>query len=250
MTSPNWDQYANLGMLQAVIDPADSQGFKNRLIDRVQWRLLQPKLANTKSLLDFGCGTGRFASRIGDMGIKYAGIDTSENMIYTAKKINQSSDFQFADFNGLEIPFPDNYFDTCISCGVLQYIIKGEDSQQVLAEIYRVLQPEGRLIMIEQASRSNQKSGLGVRSLTEADYQDELSRLFTVKSISRVRSGELSRLSNRFLKISKFLPWLFNLGLDYVAQQVTDSINRADDFKLYKLRYFDILIDSNAILRN
>lgn len=102
MTSPNWDQYANLGILQAVIDPADSQGFKNRLIDRVQWRLLQPKLENTKSLLDFGCGTGRFASRIGDMGIEYAGIDTSENMIRIAKKINQSSDFQFADFNGLE----------------------------------------------------------------------------------------------------------------------------------------------------
>src|ERR1700737_3616962 len=92
MSNPDdWDSYAELGALRAVIDPNDSQGFKNQLIDQIQWSLLRRKLAGSKRILDFGCGTGRFAFRIHRfIGAAYAGIDRSTTMIRVAKENHQS----------------------------------------------------------------------------------------------------------------------------------------------------------------
>src|SRR5665647_93730 len=107
----------------AVIDPADDKGLKNRLIDQIQWKMLKSALKKSNHLLDFGCGNGRFAQRLARMGIDYTGIDISANMIKTAIERNPQTGLKFVHYDGLAMPFPDKNFDTCISCGVYQYVV-------------------------------------------------------------------------------------------------------------------------------
>lgn len=218
MTDPDWENYAKLGMLRAVIDPNDKEDFKNRLIDRIHWNIIESRLKGSNRLLDFGCGTGRFASRIKNMGIDYTGIDSSANMIKMAREQNKTSWFNFIHFDGFKIPFPDECFDTCVTCYVLQYIINGPDMDRILSEIWRVLALGARLIMIEQASLSNQTSGTVTRLSTEAHYITALSKKFSVKTFQRVRSSKFSGLTIKCLRLANYLPWFFFAVQDYLAK--------------------------------
>src|SRR2546425_127289 len=95
-----WDKFSKYGVLRSVLDPNDELGFKNLLIDRMQWTALKKHLAGRKNILDFGCGSGRMAPRAKALGIKYSGIDTSPGMIETAKKTYPEPSFTFKHFDG------------------------------------------------------------------------------------------------------------------------------------------------------
>jgi ubiquinone/menaquinone biosynthesis C-methylase UbiE len=244
MTGPDWNQYASLGILQAVIDPKDELGFKNRLIDRIQWNTIRDKFQGSTKLLDFGCGTGRFARRFRELGMEYTGIDLSEKMVEAARELHPTTDYTYAHFNGREIPYDDNCFDVVFSCGVLQYVIKGENSQKILAEIKRVLTPKGRLLFIEQASRSQQTSGLGMRSLTEEDYLSELSQNYKIRSLARVRSSQLSAASQCAFRLAASAPWIFSLFLNSLSAWESRQIRQASSENLAALTYYDIFIEA------
>lgn len=102
-------------------------------------------------VLDVGCGEGRHT--IGAYlaaDVTAIGVDLSEKDLHTAQvrsedfidssNLNKSLTFQVA--NALELPFEDNSFDKVICSEVLEHI---PDYQGVLAEINRVLKPDGVL---------------------------------------------------------------------------------------------------------
>ena len=70
----------------------------------------------------------------------HAGIDLCRKRIDYLKL---EGDFQVADAQN--IPFPDDTFDCVCSMGVLHHV---PDTQKALDEIYRVLKPGGRLIVM------------------------------------------------------------------------------------------------------
>lgn len=246
MANPDWDNFAKLGKLRAVIDKNDKQGFKNRLIDRISWNSLKKKLKGSKHLLDFGCGTGRNAPRIVNLGIQYTGIDSSANMVKMAREIHMPLVFNFVHCNGLDIPFSDKSFDTCLSSYVFQYIMGSSSTQEILAEIRRVLVPHCRLIMIEQASLSNQTSGTVTRVSTESDYIAELSKYFCVKTVQKIRICHLSSLSYRVFHIAKYFPWLFPFCLNSLAKIEIRRPKKADDTYFRNIPYYDIMIEAEV----
>lgn len=102
-------------------------------------------------VLDVGCGEGRHT--IGAYlfaNVDAVGVDLSEKDLQTARQ--RFSDFEVQDTPGkslvfqqadaLHLPFADNSFDKVICSEVLEHI---PDYQGVLAEINRVLKPEGLL---------------------------------------------------------------------------------------------------------
>jgi len=120
----------------------DEQG-KN--IDKIEKRILEEhiKAAPKDNFLELGCGTGHWTSCFTDMGFQVTAVDESEAMLNIAvsKKIKNAS-FLLAD--AAELPFPDNSFNIIASVTMLEFV---KDPVKMLDEVYRLLKPDGTLIL-------------------------------------------------------------------------------------------------------
>lgn len=101
--------------------------------------LLYNNLSSMKHpILDYGCGDGFFASLIFPENFIDVALDISDSRIQEAKKYNIYKSFQ--EYDGKQIPFPDNHFSTIFSNSVLEHV---PYLDLALQEIYRVLKPGG-----------------------------------------------------------------------------------------------------------
>lgn len=97
-------------------------------------------------VLDIGCGTGRLGlhllERLGPQG-RFIGIDPLEERIRIAKSKNTASNAEFRVGPGEDLSFlADASVDVIYLSSVFHWIT---DQRKALAEIYRVLKPEGRV---------------------------------------------------------------------------------------------------------
>lgn len=104
--------------------------------------------------LDFGCGIGRITALINEFEIEGYGIDISENAISEAKQLLASLGMdpsRICLYDGKRIPFEDDFFDFCISEGVLDSM-SFELAKHCIKEIERVSQRYFYLSLIGQES--------------------------------------------------------------------------------------------------
>ena len=101
--------------------------------------------------LDVGCGTGISMQVLREAGFGGIGIDIAEPMLAIARQ--KGLKVFKADFT-IQIPFDSNYFDYIISISTLQWIFHGfkpatilEKGKNTVAEMYRVLKPQGVAII-------------------------------------------------------------------------------------------------------
>jgi len=91
--------------------------------------------------LDFGCGIGRITILMHEFDIDGYGIDISEVAISEAKNLskffNYGLDKNFFVYDGLKVPFDDNYFDFTISEAVFDSM-PFELAKQLIKEVDRV----------------------------------------------------------------------------------------------------------------
>lgn len=90
------------------------------------------------ALLDLGCGAGMLAL-LKRKGVVLTGVDLSEECVAAARR-NAYDETVRAELEAL--PFDDASFDYVVSLDVLGHILAGQ-KDAVLAEIRRVLRPEG-----------------------------------------------------------------------------------------------------------
>jgi len=103
---------------------------------------ISDKINNNSKILDVGCGYGRTLNEFYRHNYyNLTGIDFSENMILRAQKLFPKIRFNVMPDN--QIPFNDNTFDCVILFAVLTCIIKNQDQEKIINEIYRVLKPKG-----------------------------------------------------------------------------------------------------------
>jgi ubiquinone/menaquinone biosynthesis C-methylase UbiE len=93
-----------------------------------------------KKTLEIGCGTGIILSQVSKFTQESWGIDLSSGMLEAAKKKN----LHVKEANAVNIPFDDEEFDVVYSFKVLAHI---PNIKEVIAEIYRVLHPNGIAIL-------------------------------------------------------------------------------------------------------
>jgi len=91
------------------------------------------------SVLDIGCGNGRFTEALFELGADAVGIDIAEKSIQEAKKTGKAI---YKTGNIYNISFKDKYFDIVILNGVLHHL---KDMKKGLKECYRVLKNNGTL---------------------------------------------------------------------------------------------------------
>lgn len=111
--------------------------------DEACYRLLDKITFNAGSILDVGCGLGRFFSYYKKRNLRITGIDISSEMIAAAKEESPESGADLRTGIAEEIPFPNNYFDNCISMGVFDATLQ----HQALSEMLRVVRLGGLVII-------------------------------------------------------------------------------------------------------
>lgn len=103
-------------------------------------------------VLDVGSGPGflaaDMAAAVGDSG-RVRGIDISEDMVAASQRrcVNLPHvDFQVG--TATRLPFPENGFDVAVSTQVYEYL-SDTDLPPALSELYRVLRPGGRALILD-----------------------------------------------------------------------------------------------------
>ncbi|MFC1824256.1 class I SAM-dependent methyltransferase [Thermodesulfobacteriota bacterium] len=123
--------------------------FKNDEWDREVIKQLGNSL-DSISVLDVGCATGRLLFSLTNAGVKnLCGSDIASNILDVAKQKLSSFDVRLdlktADAEE-HLPWDENSFDYVTLTGVFHHFYT---PQKALKEIYRVLKPGGRFIVIE-----------------------------------------------------------------------------------------------------
>lgn len=97
-----------------------------------------------RRILDAGCGSGPLSEALRARGAVVTGVDASAAMVDLARqRLGEDADVQVAEL-AAPLPFADAAFDDVVASLVLHYL---EDWSAPLAELRRVLEPGGRLIV-------------------------------------------------------------------------------------------------------
>src|SRR5947209_5212715 len=104
-------------------------------------------------ILDVATGTGLVARALAARGAEVVGLDQSEDMLARAKEsLSQTPRLAalitFVRGEAERLPFPDASFDALSFTYLLRYV---DDPAATMAELARVVKPQGRIAMVEFA---------------------------------------------------------------------------------------------------
>jgi ubiquinone/menaquinone biosynthesis C-methylase UbiE len=118
--------------------------------DKLQ-ALLDSKIGRHRTLLDFGCGTGRNYETLSRHCEWYYGIDYSPEMLnlFKANRKMRPQDAVSEIDASEHIPYMTGTFDAVVSNAVLQHIVDPAKLYRAIREIKRVLRPGGTLYIHE-----------------------------------------------------------------------------------------------------
>jgi SAM-dependent methyltransferase len=108
--------------------------------------MLATESATSITVLDYGCGAGQIVTRLRNKGIDAKGCD----VFYAGGDYSKQVPSEILGEiikpmeNGI-IPFPRGSFNVVVNNQVLEHV---EDIDNVLAEIHRVLKPQGRVLSL------------------------------------------------------------------------------------------------------
>lgn len=111
-------------------------------------------LSGIEAVLDTCCGTGELLQQIALAGHRgtLIGVDFSKTMLNVARRRLAGYPHVILKQTTVEhLQFPDAYFHVVFNTNAFRYL---ENQPQTLAEIYRVLRPHGRLILVDLTANS------------------------------------------------------------------------------------------------
>jgi SAM-dependent methyltransferase len=128
----------------------------NRVIDWCQWLALRRwlKIAPRSTVLDVGCGVGRWSRRLAARGGWVTGVDLSPTMIAEAKRraaqggLSGRCRFEAQDLCDLDAG---GTFDLVLGVTVLQHILDATRLRSALMRMADHLGSGGRMVLLEAA---------------------------------------------------------------------------------------------------
>jgi ubiquinone/menaquinone biosynthesis C-methylase UbiE len=208
-TGPSWDERAQKDDLAAVLDPVGSRR-KNLYIDSIHQRAIGRTLMNiSKGIsLDLGCGTGRMSKLLADRGWHAVGIDMTFSMLKQAQAKVESPNVLFLNTDGLVLPIQNTSLDLVLTVYTMQHILPSLHLFAILAaELFRVLKPTGRLIMLEITDAQKLSIGEYKKRLEEAGL------ILIHHEPVRLRFDRFMTLAEQRYVPSKLIPFLGTLGM-------------------------------------
>jgi 2-polyprenyl-3-methyl-5-hydroxy-6-metoxy-1,4-benzoquinol methylase len=176
-------RFASNGDGLAAVCSYGMPDFYNRAIHFCQSRALAPFLKQSagKSVLDIGCGVGRWSVWMARRGARVTGADISPTMVREAERranaagVNANCTFLVSDLVDLDI---DARFDLILGVTVLQHVLDRDRLQSVVVNLKDRLAPEGQIVLIEAApSRRNSRCDTPIfEARNEAEYREIFER--------------------------------------------------------------------------
>lgn len=120
-----------------------------RAVDRaiIERLLAGVTLDASSTVLDIGCGTGNYGDVLQRITQAHVyGLDQSQGMLAQARLKNAQVEFCHGDAQRL--PFTDAFFDFVYMTDVIHHVA---DMARLLAEMGRVLKPDGRACVVTQS---------------------------------------------------------------------------------------------------
>ncbi|MCD6489130.1 MAG: methyltransferase domain-containing protein [Thermodesulfobacterium sp.] len=119
-------------------------------VDKTEKELVLSLLKIKKGLsLDLGCGTGNYTLELYKKGFEVIGLDSSKEMLKIARK--KIPELLFINGDAYFLPFKDQVFNLVVSITMFEFI---KEPIKVMKEIYRVLKPEGEVLIGTMNGRS------------------------------------------------------------------------------------------------
>ncbi len=156
-----------------------------KLVDEIEKKMCSDFLKDIpkSDMLEIGCGTGHWSEFFIDNGFQLVATDISEAMLDVMKSKNLNVDIKLA--NSENLPFKDNEFSIVSSITMIEFV---ENQKKVIDEIYRVLKPNGFLLMgclnknsVLWENRENNKHYKGAKFLTPEEFSSLLSPIGKAK---------------------------------------------------------------------
>ena len=122
------------------------------------WERLSPHILGRRQgtdhmVLDFGCGTGRFARRLAEHGFHVVGVDISAEMVRMAT-VRQMTNVRVVHIqSGASLPCAPSEFDILWACAVLQHI-PDDAFTEIVRELHRVIRRHGLLLLCENTDQT------------------------------------------------------------------------------------------------
>ena len=191
-----------------------------------RWRLRAAREClgpHPEKVLDLACGTGDLAvavAQLGEEGVKVIGLDYSLPMleIATAKayRLVRDKGVPFVYGDAGDLPFPDGCFDCVgISFAFRNLTYRNPLTARYLAEVLRVLRPDGRFVIVETSQPGNRL----IRRLFHLYLRWFVFRLGYLLSGNRGAYYYLTESSAHFYSIDELHGLLLNAGFGRVSSR-------------------------------
>lgn len=115
-------------------------------------RLIKKRKKNIERVLDIGCAYGYLLKVLEKENVpELYGIDISGEALSQARQFCGKASYTNIDLSQKKSDFPDSFFDVITAVDLIEHI---EDTQKFLAEVNRILKPEGLVFFITPNPRS------------------------------------------------------------------------------------------------
>jgi ubiquinone/menaquinone biosynthesis C-methylase UbiE len=122
------------------------QNLSKQGLQKCERKMVDRYFPPTGRLLDVGCGAGRAVLALNQAGYMVTGVDLSPVMLLAGRSL--SAEARFGTANLLALPFANYAFDAAFMFfGALQHIPGRANRRRAMAELARVTQAGGRLIL-------------------------------------------------------------------------------------------------------
>jgi ubiquinone/menaquinone biosynthesis C-methylase UbiE len=157
-------------------------------------------------VLEVGCGTGTLTlaakRRVGSSG-KVFGIDIIPTMIELSERkaslAREEITFQLASI--ADIPFPENTFNV-VMCSFMIFHMSEKVRQKGMTEIFRVLKPQGCLLVLDSATPTRPFIKTFVKLISAGELPPDLHQLRPLMELSGFSQIEIAPVNFQLLGFS------------------------------------------------